>query len=268
MRIVFMVASILVAMETGVSSQRTYMRHCDCEYTVDGKCAYTLLLPQSSESTCSTSESPSSDIESLKSNVSSLLAQTLENAHLLSQLQGSVLYVMQELQNFKSSNVSNENATLDGEWQKNVTTIVADTVMSVYNLTTNVHQMQERMDEMEEEMDSLKQTVVRLTERFDSINNGDAINETQVAENLIDRKIAELRNEIDTLRSQQCVMKVAVHSTMAKADAGAVDVMVNVSSQFNEMHGPDKVQVDLILTPGAWCPGELHSFPLISWCND
>ena len=26
-------------------SQRTYMRTCDCEYVVDGKCAYTLLLP-------------------------------------------------------------------------------------------------------------------------------------------------------------------------------------------------------------------------------
>ena len=36
---------VLLSSLHNVSSQRTYMRTCDCEYVVDGKCAYTLLLP-------------------------------------------------------------------------------------------------------------------------------------------------------------------------------------------------------------------------------
>ncbi len=38
-------ALLLLCLVHQSAAQRTYLRTCDCEYVMDGKCAYTLLLP-------------------------------------------------------------------------------------------------------------------------------------------------------------------------------------------------------------------------------
>ena len=72
-------------------AQRTYQRHCECEYFVDGRCAYTLLLPttNSGEMTCPLSNS-SGSLSRLQDDVSALQTWTGEEAKALLILQNTV----------------------------------------------------------------------------------------------------------------------------------------------------------------------------------
>jgi len=72
-------------------AQRTYQRHCECEYFVDGRCAYTLLLPttNSGDMTCPLSNS-SGSLSRLQDDVSALQTWTGEEAKALLTLQNTV----------------------------------------------------------------------------------------------------------------------------------------------------------------------------------
>jgi len=83
----------LVMLLTRLSdAQRTYQRHCDCEYFVDGRCAYTLLLPtttHSAEMTCPQSNS-SAALSRLQDDVSALRSWTGDEAKTILKLQNTV----------------------------------------------------------------------------------------------------------------------------------------------------------------------------------
>ena len=100
---VFLFSAFCITTISSTISQRTYRRACDCEYTVDGKCAYTLLLPKGQE-TCSQGGSTSSGggdspnqqqtnndvmnrISALQTNVSQLWTASGDQARMLNQLQ-------------------------------------------------------------------------------------------------------------------------------------------------------------------------------------
>jgi len=81
----------LLVLVTLSGAQRTYQRHCECEYFVDGRCAYTLLLPttNSGEMTCPLSNS-SGALTRLQNDVSALQTWTGEEAKALVTLQNTV----------------------------------------------------------------------------------------------------------------------------------------------------------------------------------
>ena len=83
---------------TVLSAQRTYQRSCECEYTVDGKCAYTLLLPAGSGETGATCPSNSektdllqSELANLQEQVTQLSESTAEQTQVIAQLQSDLL---------------------------------------------------------------------------------------------------------------------------------------------------------------------------------
>jgi len=74
-------------------AQRTYQRHCDCEYVVDGRCAYMLLLPTMSggEMTCPPVGANLSDsLSRLRDDVGALQTWTGEHAKAVVTLQNAV----------------------------------------------------------------------------------------------------------------------------------------------------------------------------------
>ena len=82
---------LLMLVTPGGDAQRTYQRHCECEYFVDGRCAYTLLLPTTTqgEMSCPLSNS-SAAAGRLLDDVSALRTWTGEQAKALVTLQNSV----------------------------------------------------------------------------------------------------------------------------------------------------------------------------------
>jgi len=72
-------------------AQRTYQRHCECEYMVDGRCAYTLMLPRtvSGEMTCPVTNS-SGTLGRLQDEVKTLQSWTGEQAKVVVMLQNAV----------------------------------------------------------------------------------------------------------------------------------------------------------------------------------
>lgn len=84
---------------TCAGTQRTFKRTCDCEYMVDGKCAYTLLLPPSD--TCSQQGGGGNNampnvelleqIERLKENITDVKFNSGEQAQMLSRLQSLLM---------------------------------------------------------------------------------------------------------------------------------------------------------------------------------
>lgn len=82
---------VLVCLVALIDAQRTYRRHCECEYAVNGQCAYTLLLPTtpSGEMACPLTNS-SDSLGRLQDDVSALQAWTGEQAKAVVTLQNAV----------------------------------------------------------------------------------------------------------------------------------------------------------------------------------
>ena len=105
-------------------SQRTYQRSCDCEYTVDGKCAYTLLLPSgggSQSSTCPTGSGNGnftaafeSFAQEVRKNISDLESYTGEQAKAIVYLQNTVDQHGKDIANIANGSGKNATSGCDG----------------------------------------------------------------------------------------------------------------------------------------------------------
>ena len=101
----FSVSVILVAMVlvSGVSCQAVNQRGCDCDYRVDGKCAFTLLMPScgsggscGDKDKCDAGQSSAVDevrdeVMRLQGNVSDLRDWSVNQTRIISQLQSDLI---------------------------------------------------------------------------------------------------------------------------------------------------------------------------------
>lgn len=108
----------VLLMSAVCASQKTYARSCDCEYMVDGKCAYTILLPVGSDSVssnCDVAQMTTESISYLANNVSFLWQWMANQTNLLSELQRTVIavqnYVISNTRVVCSPSVDNQTGT-------------------------------------------------------------------------------------------------------------------------------------------------------------
>ena len=102
--------------------QRTYQRTCDCEYMVDGKCAYTLLLPSgdgAQPSECSTGSGNDTAAfelfsEQLRRNLSELESFTGNQAKSIVSLQNTVHQQEMDLANIANGPGKNITSSCNG----------------------------------------------------------------------------------------------------------------------------------------------------------
>lgn len=95
---------LMISCSSQVSTQATYQRSCDCEYMLDGKCAYTLLLPTTNQDGGSCSVPPqnqtiSDAVQNLTATVDMFYQMSLDQARLLAQLQGTIIFLQQSVIN-------------------------------------------------------------------------------------------------------------------------------------------------------------------------
>ena len=261
---------LISILATMTSSQRTTMRTCDCEYTVDGRCAYTLLLPAggSDASTCPqtgggselTSEEVArldavqSNVESLSTNVSQLSSQTLQNAQLLSMLQSRVMTLYDRTANLTSH--TGNTTQNDGMMTSDVQEQIDQQTESIAAIANSLALLQNDVTSVRNDVTSLTENVQMNAADVDAMRG----NFTRMRSELeaAEEEVGRMQARIDALTSsgELCASRGLLVDTNPEAEIPA-DV-ITVSSQYNDDHGPEKVRIHYTGSgAGAWCPGKL-----------
>ena len=153
------IAALLLVVWCGVApGQPTYDRQCQCEYTVDGQCAYTLLLPAGGS--CPGGDSSSRrQVEDLQQNFTALSVVALRQSERLGRLQEHVLDVQSRLAGLTekltdSPQTQNGTRTADGTGtqQEEIRALAT-------NLDTGLRRNNETMSRLEEKVSNVAANV-------------------------------------------------------------------------------------------------------------
>lgn len=115
----FLVLSWSLSMSfPAILSQTTYSRTCDCQYMVDGKCAYTLLLPVSSSSDnsgtgCDVTDIVG-DIDSIGRNISFLWQWMANQTSAFDELQSALIVLQNHLITTTTASTTTATTTAAG----------------------------------------------------------------------------------------------------------------------------------------------------------
>lgn len=242
---------MLTFLEAG--GQKTYSRHCDCEYIIDGKCAYTLMVPISQVnggSTCPQGkpsnnqpvsnhtllDSINQKYTDLQSNLSKLEKWSWEQAKLTAQLQGIVI---QNLGNLHNNNKPNTKDNINNT--QDILQVLQQYNVSIEMLQQSTQILQSNFQDLKQSQIHLQSTTVMLTQELKKTEQRVASQEI-VIKNLQEKSRLSCRNR---------------GLMISGNDSYLSDRSITVSSIFNSEHGPDKVRIFTSVMPGAWCPGML-----------
>ena len=200
-------------------TQSTSTRGCECEYTRDGRCAYTLWLPSDGiNQQCPSDNQPETPtdnisdevVKELRDNISVISDKNDQNTMLLAQLQSLML----DLQaNGIRSNTSDLQASL---------TILHGAISA---LTTTVENVQNQSRHYEQHINDLEDRQQKLIE----------INELCTRRGLL----VSGRNE---------------NSSVGGYGRYIPDDQITTSSIFDEDHGTLKSRIFTTENPASWCP--------------
>ena len=280
---------VILAMLAVISrAQKTFMRSCDCEYTADGKCAYTLQLPISQTmpigETCANSKlsteqleritSAESKVEQLEVNVKTVTEDTQQNSRILLDMQSKVialqhsLYVngTEEDEDVPLTGTSGDTAKVpDGETTSSTST--SELQKAINEITTKIDRQQDAIDSLTEHFNTVADATASVRSDYETLTTGlDDVqsyierlgNSYEEAKADIEKRqveIAELRSAIDGIKADGllCSQKGLL---VDGGKANIPDSRMNVSSSFNGDHGPSKARIFNKGNPGAWCPSK------------
>ena len=241
---------VLLSMVLGGYAQRTYMRTCDCEYVVDGKCAYTLFLPLnpntlppnggSCPSSSGSSRLPSDELQYLQDNVTQIQKYSLEQSYTLTQLQSTLLAMQQEVISM---------ALIQANDSKGVMELQSKVVTLQNQLKTLENSQQPHI------IDSLKTANATLSRRTKELE--DALDVSTKKVEILERTVSTLEDSLTTVFANNDLCRQRGLLVSDTNGTYMEKVEVTVSSQFNLDHGPNKVSVYTTIIPQAWCPREL-----------
>ena len=264
----------LVAL-TQAGTQRTYRRTCDCEYMVDGRCAYTLLLPgnngekqvcPSSEDTRYKAEEVNDHLMQLRKNMSSLSEWSGEQAKLLSQLQGLVLSQQQTIQGLSSSQGTPPTTPADGN-AKSASCSVCDA------LAVDVNGQKAALEALEMEVRQQVTSMAEVEARVKTIEAYSSILQVAGEQQKQQQNLTQqLMNHIMML--QQNITALHINYFMCSQKGLVVsgpvrsipDDMITASSTFNPGHAATRGRVFTTkngTAMGAWCASKYYPMALL-----
>ena len=221
-----------------VDCQQTYKRGCDCEYMVDGQCAYTLMLPanEGNKEYCPTTGDP--DLEGLKNNIQHL-----------------------------TGNVSNLQKW-QAEMSRQVNLIHEVIIMKEYDMVANksdVDELKVKVGQLSTKVEALSQT---SSYAFNMVNTVQTtlsttvrnLNALVLEHNSTKQEVLALRKELADVRQNWCSGRDLLVSGQKTS---IPDDQISVSSTYNADHGPDKARITLNGVPGSWCPSRSIFFILV-----
>lgn len=257
------IVQLLVLVVLCVRAQRTFMRTCDCEYTVDGKCAYTLLLPLTQEAlpNCdshlppNTAENVQSRLKDLSSNVSQLGGWLAEHSRILNQLQ-SALIAQQRAPVGPNNTVTFDNTTLD--------------------LIRHAHEQNTRIGALEMQVASMQVLNSQYSTNLETLRKNLTVlmNQVSVLSKSMNQSMEELARQDVSISWLSNIATVVEHrlghllclqkGVLVSGPHSAIDTShIQVSSQYDDTHGPARGRLNNTGVPGAWCPGESYVYVIL-----
>ena len=245
------------------SAQKTHSRACQCEKTINGQCAYTLMLPvnQGSENgVCPSTSSEEGSTEELEmalqqltQNVSDLQSWTGEQAKTLVSLQNIANEHRMMIAAIQSIPFTRGNGSCE---QCNALQELVEHQQSMFeSLSTTVAEQSATVSSMaqaaQESLDSIQTSQEQLLEA-----------NSRIAE--LVRLSTSLEEELIDLQSNYHLCKargLLVSGTMVSIP----DANIEGSSTFDEKHTPDRVRIFTESDDqgsGAWCPSKSSFTPL------
>lgn len=250
---------VLLSCFSLASGQRTYQRTCDCEYTVDGKCAYTLVLPTGggSEGSCPT-DSSSGDggdelqmhLEQLKANLSGVEDWVAEQGRMIAQLQNTLLVEVIG----KLAEITGGGG--DGEGCEGCSTLQA----IVNDHTSNLETLAQRLQEKDASIRSINDTVSEALMKIEKLQAAQAaaalqqnntVNNINSLEGRVQADIADVR-----MNNFLCQQKGLIISGTKKS---IPDDKISASSIYNLLHTAVRSRIFAEKEgnmSGGWCPSE------------
>lgn len=225
----YVLVSIIAAIsaKNSVLTQRTYKRHCDCEYMIDGKCAYTLLLPSmtgSSGQNCPESEQKNSE-KSDNSDKSDLDEQVNINSKLLLRLQFMLLQQQDAIHTAMNNSFGSEYME---EIRKMMT--IGSNMGNAGNIMANLTTI-------------IQQGMNAAQSQFESFKN--ILEAQQRASTSLEQKFNSLKQDFDTLKkaSKGCKKLIPINQGNMIA-----------SSSHNDSFGANSGRLG---SKSSWCSGDV-----------
>lgn len=256
-------AIVLLALVLSADAQRTFMRSCECEYTVDGKCAYTILLPTSyadptGDGACRSGQtenvisgSVSDKLQQLEQRTQNLTDWNAEQTRLFMQLQSVLIYlqdtvaVMEAKSREDTPGCMLNQSELQSRLQQNAQEVAAlkDTVLHFQNAVLNTNAA---LSEVETDITNLKDGYKDLQEK--DIKNEANLAEDHVIIQRLVKDVAHMR-EAGVMCRQKGLL-------LAGPLVNVSDEVISASSSYNDQHGPERSMIFNEEKPGAWCPSK------------
>ena len=273
---------VLFVMTIGLTlSQRTSLRSCDCEYTVDGRCAYTLMLPLANQEgatpycpqrTDVSSNNNTNDVaanerlndieasvQSLDANLTQVNQWTMQNAQLLSVLQNRVMTIQERvgiinesdytMQDTSSGNAAMNQSIASLQSQADRQADRIDTLAdSVNNIANDVTTLRSDYNTLETRLATATDDYQRLSASYATLNNELSMKS---------QELESLKNTVDSYKSAGLLCRQ--RGLLVEGPNQTFDVnQVQVSSVYDANHGADKVRMQYTpgTGPGSWCPRE------------
>ena len=244
-----------------VEGQRTFQRTCDCEYMVDGKCAYTLLLPTGNNATsCYSPPTPppsnsaldSAVVNSLNDSINSLFRYLLDATHGLSQLQGNVIGLMSRLDNTTTSIRDLQVA------QTNITDTISGNRDVVSRLAENARAIAGQVSDIGSNLNNFRAEFEQMNQ-----NLTDVIRHQSETIAKQESEIRTLSTSFQVLKQSTCIRRGALYYIQPHDSL----INVTVSSYFKDNAGDtqfadyvNQLKINYVPTNsterGGWCPSK------------
>ena len=260
------------------SAQRTYMRSCECEYTQNGQCAYTLLLPVMSDNsaTCPT-PSPSDsingnddvsmsnttsaqlerriaqlgdDVNSMRTAMSELTLASGEQSRMLSQLQSKVMEQTDTL-----------NMIQAGMRGANMTSEDGDDCQVCENITQQLDMNSNVSLGLAAQIDEIRTAIAEVHMQLGMLVNDTELEETNSRLDGLNQTITSARDSfndaIESIQarivdSRQCTTKgLLVSGTTSRIENEAISASSEMENATAEMI---RIRNDVATAASAWCP--------------
>jgi len=154
--------------------QVTFHRSCDCEYVVNGKCAYTLMLPLGNSGTCSGDSGATATLQQsvtlLQQNVSALRDWLSEQSRLLAQAQSGVIALQQGVAALSPGLCNETSPNIAQQLRDHDSQVVAlqSAVARVHETAAGVAKVVRRLEETTTELGRKLTAHARLAETIDN----------------------------------------------------------------------------------------------------
>ena len=226
------------------------MRGCDCEAMVDGKCAYTLLLPaaQSHLAGCPGTQGGCSDmkqeVSELGHRVGNLSEVTGENTRAILQLQASLLHLT-----FNTSIKVNHDSS---EHLNNITALAEKLQGEIGQIKQHMAELEEQLNHVADEAEVARESMLD-TERRQRHLEERASETYELLQQLLHQ--VNSTDGLGVLDGSTCHRRgLLVSGEESRINSSKI----RASSEYDADHSSEKVRIFTTISPAAWCPGEWH----------